>query len=319
MTDKLSLLNMAKVRYDTRRFALRPASVTASRLRPFFTEVALSSEQSNPSGGHTSLESARATFTYSGDPHAAPSSGAGSFTSGLASHLPKPISVWDSQSPEASLLRERHFGTFQSLHLAWDVDDSNAELGRDWLDEDRRGSAPETVDTDGDTESTTALETGGWPRERFGAWTERADRNATLKFKGELSEAIWQLYGWKPAPRMRKPDVSISSGSIEKPLRHDEWYQFVADGSGQFGERIAAGYGEKERNDLHRLEEVSKQAQGRSKAESELERGESKPSALRYAVRAPSTLLKLGGPGAFTRQIRLSLFLDRAAGGRGAW
>ncbi|CAO1612654.1 unnamed protein product [Parajaminaea phylloscopi] len=269
------------LRYDTRRFAFKPASITATRLRPFLQEpyVASTEEQS-------ALTTTPA-FSYAGRPHARPPQGSGNAS--LGSHRRRqPVPAPQDSSPEAKVLRQWGYGSFQRLHLAWDLATSPAQSARE-----------------SDCTSTT---TGGWPRERTDAWTERASRESARAFNEEMVDSFNELYGWRPVSARQQ-------GGDGEPRADAGNYLFAPLGAGLFGERINHGFDDKSREALLQM--------GRS-IRDELEREGRATSAsqqpeIKYAVRAPSTVLKLGGPGAFTFEQRLELFLDRAAGGPGSW
>lgn len=197
---------------------------------------------------------------------------------------------------------------------------------------------------------------GGWPRETRDVWTERSDRELISTFEGELAEAFWISFGWKPpasALASAFPSTSQSQSQSQSQSRSTTQYRLCAHGQGELGEKIPAGLTADDRAALARLAHALSARSGShivsaaaaaadadannnaetgahdvstEEGEEEGSGGSSKNSTRRggrrtlsYGVRAPSTLFKLGGPAAFEKEARLALFLDRARGGRGAW
>ncbi|CAO1621259.1 unnamed protein product [Sympodiomycopsis kandeliae] len=254
------------LRYDTRRFALRPASITARRLRPFLQELALAGRPRlahlNSNGGDPSHSSS--SFTYTGRRHAAPERGSGLINQG-DTHLSS-TSVHDDPSEEASLLRSWGVGSFQHFHIAWNPPSDTA--------------APTSADEELGTSS------GGWPKESHDVWTNTNLHNpqdVSDTFLAELQESLWELYGW-----------SSPTNSSLLPISDD----------GNYLSRIPLGF---DRMDRERLESIQRKLDSQT------------TTRIVYGVRPPANVFRLGGIGAFTREERLKLFIDRSKGGKGAW
>lgn len=245
------------LRYDTQKFAFRPTTITANRIRPLLQEPCF--------------------------PRKVP---------GAA----EPLSLWRDPSDEAALLRSWGYGSFQRLHLVWGVDANQ--------------------DASPSTSAPAADSGGGWPAEAHDVWTDTTVPSATAdglaiddgtadSFAAELQDAIWGAFGWRGTQR----DTHVPQ---QGDLHYDLLSPHAPSVDTGYFERIAQGYTDTDRSALTSL-----------RARLRREMPQLTPfrcDELQYGVRAPSTLMKLGGvKGAFTRRQRLELFFDRAYGGEGAW
>jgi hypothetical protein len=183
------------------------------------------------------------------------------------------------------LLRSWCGGGLKVLKLCWDVPPAST------------ASAPRVAGTD----------SGGWPQERRGAWTERSGKARV--FAAELVEAIAQLFGW-----------------------HGQAHEYA-----ELASRIRRGWSDKERETLAALQlavecelacaasanvlpDAAARQSGASGTQRQPDASDNIAAPLEFAVRSPASLLKMDtGPAAFELEQRLALFLDRAAGGPGAW
>lgn len=87
------------------------------------------------------------------------------------------------------LLEEKGFRHLDFLQFAWEPMNRSKKRAEDIpLHQRARFS-------NGQREVAGLDETGGWPREMRGAWTERSDRDIAPSFEVELKEAITSLYG----------------------------------------------------------------------------------------------------------------------------
>lgn len=191
--------------------------------------------------------------------------------------------IWSDYCEEAQLLRSWGIGSFERLHLAWALPP-----------EQKRH--PHRRDE---------LLAGGWPREAHDVWTDSSQRPYASddvvhdSFASELQDAIWSVFGWQ-GPLGNKTQV-------RDDLHYDLLTVDPDDSRSRSLHRVING----DPLQIDRMNDLRAAVRGRFP--------ESRAS-LQYGVRAPSTLIKLGGTtGAFTRAQRLELFWDRAMGGRGAW
>lgn len=135
-------------------------------------------------------------------------------------------------------------------------------------------------------------------------------------FSNELQGAVQDAFGWHGS---KGPAQTVVAGQDD--LRYD--LLDPTRDKAHFKRGVLDGYTQDDENALQSL---------RVKLSSEVEDARWRPdgyvepdygdnhAAIVYGIRAPSTLLELGGStGAFTKQQRLELFLDRAYGGQGAW
>lgn len=325
------------VRYDTRRFAFQPTEIVARRLAPFLREIVFAdrircgSDAIAADGKEESHTSSTSTFTYSGPRHAAPTWGAGRHGSTGNNGSNVAISVHDEDSEEAQALRDLGVGGLKRLEFAWDLPPKI--LQEQLLRRERENGA----ESHGNSSTRRKEdEQGGWPREAHDVWTHRMDGGKTMTFRSEMHDAVTELYGWAPA------DAPPRSSREEKK-RWLGQYRFVDEESGSMVKEVASITKEPHKHFLEHIErevpvEVErrrKTAQGSRQREREYNEKQGRPERgplsspplpavahrkLKYAVRAPSTLLKLGdATAALDVDTRLALFLDRALGGPGAW
>ncbi|PWN23425.1 hypothetical protein BCV69DRAFT_119029 [Microstroma glucosiphilum] len=330
-------VGLIQLRYDTRRFALRPASIVAGRLRHFLQELTLSRTSSSFIEAPT-----QSSFSYTGRPFAAPPRGAGNQSSLGVSAQASPLSIFDDETSEAAMLREWGVGAFAKLQLSWS--DRNAPRAEDlpWWRRARYSAIEKSEGANSSGADKQALNhplvSGGWPRETRDVWTERSDRDQSATFEGELADCVWSLFGWKPAGGSSASAAILNSngsnGTTARtqsahagPVAHR--YLFAPIGQGEMGERIPSGYLEADRSALATvaaglasccaspvaaLPASSSENDGGSHGG-----GEGGTRLLSYAVRAPATVLRFGGAAAFDKETRLAYFLDRVAGGKGPW
>lgn len=126
----------------------------------------------------------------------------------------------------------------------------------------------------------------------------------TEPLRSELVERITEGYGWAPA--------GASNADGTDWLEH---YRFVKPGAGDMVDEVLRN---EVGNDLNRLANIEKAmaAKVRQRPGGAAFAGRK----LRYAIRAPATVVKLGGAqAAISADARLALFLNRAQGGSGAW
>ncbi len=157
------------LRYDTRKFSLRPCEITASRLKPYFVELTTATDDpiqahlGDPSSG---VHDRTAGFTHNGPRHAAPPRGAGNFANSN-----RAVDLHGSQTTHKQAVLDA-FGRnkFQKLHLCWDpypvnIAGSSAASQMATLN-DRAGVAQASAPNDTD-----------WPVERHDIWTNTASQN----------------------------------------------------------------------------------------------------------------------------------------------
>lgn len=293
---------LTHLRYDTRRFALRPCSIIANRMRPFFQEPSFGAT-SGPLSRDSYSASTTEDFSYTGRRHAAPSRGAGGVNAAMlgtavgTEEIPPAVSIWQDDFPAAETLRSWGVGSFARLHLAWEVPpNSDASLP---------GS---TSNASSNATANGGLLAGGWPRESRDVWT---DRSETLplrlddvdpgriqdSFAREMQDEIWARFGWRPAD-LNDARRGLDGLQYALVTRHEAE-------SSQMAAAMPMGVTEEDRNALARLREAlrARDARGAAHLGHVID-------TLQFGVRAPMTLVKLGGMGAFTKQQRLQLFLE---------
>lgn len=224
-----------------------------------------------------------------------------------------------NQSEETNeILKSWGLGTFTRLHLSWDVEN---------VDDVKKSRFSSSNVNGKEEEIANRKLNGGWPREIKDTWTERSDRDLSPTFSHELSHCFQQAYGWQPIQTNKSsssPSTSLKSQS-ESIKSQDSVATFVPDNSGEMGSRLS-GNGIDEETELLRSLETSVGVELASDSLKRMNREEiefktleeTKPD-LRYGVRSPARLLRLGGKAALSRESRLRLFEDRSSGGNGAW
>lgn len=309
---------ISHLRYDTRKFSFKPVESTALRLRPFLQEVTF--EVAVDAGPQMDEP---ASFSHTGPRHAAPPRGAGRSAAMTRSSLPRlqPIESHHGEPAADTLLKESHPGRLEFVHLAWDPIEGPKEDDVPWFRRARFSSGEEERISDekglaGGSEARSsisdAFDTGGWPREKKGAWTERSDRDLAPSFAVELRDAIAALYGWD-APGIE------AAGRMQTQIRESGKDDgrgrtnivFSADGAGDFVQRIRLGLKDKDREALGRLQALLDERLA--------EQGLMKTPRLHYGVKAPRSVVHLGGPAYFQLKQRIRLFEERARGGKGPW
>jgi hypothetical protein len=295
-------LQLTHLRYDTRKFSFKPAEIFATRLRPLLQEMTIESAFHPTAEGKVDD-----TYRHSGPRHAAPSRGAGhSGAQGDRTSTLVPVHQMRGD-PRADILREKlGVGRLDFVQFAWDPMSTGEKREEDVPPHQRvRYSAESQQD-----------ETGGWPREMRGAWTERSDRDVAPSFAVELRDAINSLYGWhtpgvEPAGRFvaRKDAMPLEDRKTAKNVA------FSPDSAGEMVSRMRNGYKQGDQAFLaNRQRALTALMQIRCEC-----LNLDIPCKLQYGVRAPQSLIHLGGKAPFEPEDRLALFEDRARSGKGAW
>lgn len=304
-TRGASLHRLTHLRYDTRKFSFKPAEIFATRLRVMLQEYTV-----EPQSGFTAKNEAEDTYRHTGPRHAAPSRNAGyrhQHGSILSSLIPVHHMRGDAR---ADFLREEMgIGRLDFLQFAWDPMSTSEKREEDVPPHQRaRYSALDQKDE----ASQAALDTGGWPRERRGAWTERSDRDVAPSFGVELRDAINALYGW------HTPGIETAGKFVahKETLPMEEWklaknVAFSPDYAVEMSSRIKNGFKEEDRLHLSEMQDKLSREMTRQ--------GLDVSCKLQYGIRAPQSLVHLGGKVPFEPMDRLALFEDRARGGKGAW
>ena len=193
------------IRYDTRKFSLRPCEITASRLRPFFQELTTIAESNEDSRSQV------ADFSHSGPRHAAPPRGAGNFS----------VPGRSDQSHTSHMTAKRAilglFGCnkFRKLHLCWDPvpasnDSPTFAHGNASLGDSSKANGKATVSgTD-------------WPLERHDIWTntssQRDEAQAAVPHaaKSRSSSTVWSQAA-QSSKTQRQSAEAIETG--KEPLQ----------------------------------------------------------------------------------------------------
>lgn len=146
-------------------------------------------------------------------------------------------------------------------------------------EKDRRREAAVALRSRSDAEDAN----GGWPKERKDVWTERSEQDLNATFGAEIVEGMRQTHGW-----------------IGPPAAHCVWAR----------DQLSASALEAHRQ----LEQML------DGALSDLQDGQSRIiTELGFKTRLPSSFMRFEGEAAFDKSTRIALFLDSAAGGKGAW
>lgn len=300
LQDAISITrgSLTHLRYDTRRFAFKPAEIFASRLRPLLQEATLVRN-----GQERIALVEDNTYQHEGPRHAAPVRGAGNALHRDVSHL-IPVQHLSTRDILAQKLIDLGVGQLDFLQFAWEPMNTQEIQAKDLpLHRRARYSA---VD-DGDIRSQISNDMGGWPREMRGAWTERSDRDVAPSFSVELRDAVSSLYGWQ-APSII-PAFKFAA-SKEYPSSAIKNVAFSSSRSGEYVDRIQSGM---KAEDVDRLQYLTSQLA----EQGDLQGLEIPP--LQFGVRAPQSLLHFGGKAPYQASERLALFQDRSRGGKGAW
>ncbi|UZJ51502.1 hypothetical protein CBS101457_000822 [Exobasidium rhododendri] len=266
----------------------------------------------------TSLES---DYQHNGPRHAAPTRGAGrSLKHQNRSSLTPVQDIKDNAF--ATFLWKRIYGesSLDLLQFAWEPMDPREKKAEDvpWHTRSRFVSevtAREDVDV---APGHSTNDTGGWPRERRGAWTERSDRDLAPSFAVELRDAINSLYGWDA------PDVEAAAKfcTRKRMMPPEEQHNirnmaFSPDRAGDYVEKIKDGMREDDKGMLRVFQGI---LQKRYRDELGLNANEPiQVPDLQFGTRAPRSLIHLGGKVPYDMEDRLALFEDRARGGKGSW
>lgn len=160
---------VTKIRYDTRKFALRPAEITASRLKPFFEELTTTRSDFAGLSDISGVPKMSAPyFTHSGPRHAAPHRGAGHYSK------PDPGAYHDRTiaTPKQAALNTFGCSKFQSLHLCWDPVPSTVDAANGVKAGKGEGSDAGSLSL-----ASGAVEETDWPVERQDIWTNTSSQN----------------------------------------------------------------------------------------------------------------------------------------------
>lgn len=290
--SQLTTFHRLIVRWDTRRFAFQPIEITVRRLAPLLREICFADNSRRGDNTTTTCD-----FTYSGPRHAAPSHGAG--RSNGVSCAGDATSVWEEETEHAKMLRKAGVGRFRRLEFAWDLPPKLLEA---------QLQANSDVSAGGQ-------QRGGWPRESHDVWTQRNMHGRAQTFRSEFLEAVTDAYGWAPAGASRKPQREEAKSWLSQ-------YRFVAPGAGHMVDTAASKPGSlgEYQQVLDFIEEQMSLHDQQRAPEHKKEQSTRIGRKLKYAMRAPSTVFKLGqSTAALDSETRLALFLDRAQGGPGSW
>jgi hypothetical protein len=318
----LSHRKLTHIRYDTRRFSLKPAEITAKRLRPLLQECTVAPTLL-PLRTHDTGRDVAAAFQFTGPRHAAPARGAGSYTVQQDRSRLTPVNhlaaQYGEEEPVACFLDRIGVGRLDVLRFAWEPMSSSSDVSNVICAPWYRRQTGEAVCQSERTEDTSvsiadglSSDSGGWPLEMRGAWAERSEKKSALAaFTHELRDAIHSLYGWQSTKTTF--DYAVRGGA--KCKRN---VAFSAEHSGLMVEAAQAGISQQDEDELRHLAVLVK-ANVPDWRRNHPEWAEDDVDFLRFGIRAPQTLLRLGGKAAFTSDDRLRLFEDRARDGPGGW
>jgi hypothetical protein len=314
--------SLSHIRYDTRKFAFKPAEIFATRLRPLLQEMTVdySSTEVSP---QSVVNNTTSIYQHEGPRHSAPSRGAYHQYKQNNSSTRALTPVQHIKGDVFADILETEFkeGSLEFLQFAWEPMNALEKRAEDVPWHRRARFSSGNIDEDdgkkGQKENVDTLkDTGGWPRERKGAWTERSDRDLSPTFAAELRDAINSLYGWD-APGIEAA-AKFSARKESLPKEEGEKLKnvaFTSVGSGEMVEKIRKGVKEEDRE---RLERRANDIQSVLNSQEDQLTSTSTPK-LQYGVRAPRSLVHLGGKVPYSKAERLALFEDRARGGKGAW
>ena len=165
-------------------------------------------------------------------------------------------------------------------------------------------------------------ETGGWPQERRGAWTERSETTVD-SFREELREAISNVWGWHgqrveaaekycrelEERRNEASHTPYERNSALRPVVHPMTREMMERNPNKFDILMA---------EMQKMVAIIKQ----NVPNCELSHPEfvsNDKSPLCFGIRTPESLIHLGGKASLTFYDRLRVFKDRANGGKGPW
>lgn len=324
---------LTHIRYDTRRFSFKPAEITAKRMGPLFRELTLTPLDSDQRLQQSAKE-ATASFQFDGPPHAAPFRGAGNLERLQSTTNLIPIHKLAQQGdPIAQYMCTIGIGQVALLQLAWEPMTGSEEMLKSvqpWYKKGQNHGSTVRMDDKNSNEETSKHhgmrdETGGWPRERRGAWTERSEKsNSVDSFAAELREAIESLWGWhgdevEAAGRYcRKVEENGENKLAQNPyernsafsLNNDILSKDMIEGSPDLYQREWAEM-QKVISLIRRDIPTCQLSHPKFASDDD--------NPLCFGIRAPRSLVHLGGKAAFSFHDRLRLFYDRAQGGKGAW
>lgn len=319
---KIKHTGLKQLRYDTRKFSFKPAEIFASRLRPMLQEPAVSLDDSN-----SSATTPVSSYQHSGPRHAAPLRGSGKSSASHNISSLTPLQNLEKGPMPAYLAEEMRRCSLDLLHFAWDPMNPREKTSEDipWHQRARFSSGNSAEDITGNDKMSTqargapsSSDTGGWPREVKGAWTERSDRDLAPNFAVELRDAINALYGWDAPGIEAAAKFCARKAMVSKKSRHLlENFAFSPDFAGELVEKIKNGLKENDkvllRNAKNFLNSELKLDHGITSSDLDI------ISKLQFGTRAPRSLIHLGGKVPYEMEDRMALFEDRARGGKGAW
>jgi len=148
------------------------------------------------------------------------------------------------------------------------------------------------------------------PRDSLGI--KKDETNSPLAI--DLRTLVTQKYGWN-APNIEAASTFVARKYFLPSKDRDKIsnHAFSPEESVPYYPNIKRGFNDKARGQLQSHRNLMMRYV--AEENNELDR----VPYLQNGIRAPKSLLELGGRIAFTRQERLTLFQDRARGGKGAW
>lgn len=326
-TPTISKFRLTHIRYDTRRFSFKPAEITAKRMGPLFRELTFTPTESNLPN-KTSAQEATASFQFDGPRHAAPSRGAGNLSRLQSTSNLVPIHKLAQQGdPVAKYMFEIGVGQLAFFQLAWEPMTGSKEMlnsVQPWYkrkaDYDGKSQNDETDSREAGADHGMRDDTGGWPRERRGAWTERSERTID-SFGAELRDAIESMWGWhgheiEAAGRYCK---QLEEGGTENaPFQRNSAFSPNADILSKETIEANPDLYKRESVEMRKVIALIKERVPTCEL-SHPQFAANDGSPLCFGIRAPRSLVHLGGKASLTYHDRLLLFYDRANGGKGPW
>ncbi|KDN53018.1 hypothetical protein K437DRAFT_253671 [Tilletiaria anomala UBC 951] len=203
-------------------------------------------------------------------------------------------------------------GTFVKLQLAWQTAQGSAMPNATSAAHRSRFSSfvpfafssSSTIPSNGISGAHSAA--GGWPREVKDVWTERTDRDLPLSFGHELVEAVRQAFGWAKPPQWESSFLSSLRQGDSPTIRAH------AANLGPLIDRIMGEFSVADGSAVNGFASVMGDYQGGGG-------GRIPADFSTFELRRPSEFMRFEGSAAFEKEERIRLFLDSAAGGKGAW
>lgn len=321
--------HVTHMRYDTRRFSLKPAEITVQRMRAMLQEPALAP---HPWGANSRIGGE--VYRHQGPRHAAPRPSAGNTSVQVdrAAAL-TPVAHLDDKVTFARALREIGVGQLRLLQLSWEPMSKPSDTVQH--------PNKTTNGREGGPDGLTMEETGGWPREVRGAWTERSERtNEYVAFAAELRDAMDSMHGWD-APGIEGAARYCSWRDCEESRREAEGKRgYVQTAPIRANTAFVQNNSPAPRQNYHGYVRPSLESRchdwlvrdySTEVAQWKTQHRQACVAAgvphdpqdprqlIQTAYRAPRSLVHFGGKAALLRENRLQLFEDRVRGGRGAW